>query len=191
MSDDPYLPPKVNLESPPAGDTAPAISINCLSCGGVIYLGDSGCSGCRTPVSKDDQRVLRERWAASSRDVARAVESSYWGRAAIALAAGLSLSQAAFLAFAGRDAAAAWHFAPALLLLGSFVFSLRAPLPAGVIALVVFCLGWMVQIVATPTDAFSGLLLRITILLALVGGISAEMNIRRRKRGLAARKERG
>jgi len=186
VGDDPYVPPKVNLDAPSESEAAPTVSINCLSCAGLIYLGDARCAGCRAPVSKDDRRALQERWAASNRDVARAVESSYWGRAAIALAAGLDASRAAFLAFTAQEGAAAWTFAPAILLFACFVWSLRWPLAAGVTGLVVFCLGWILQIVVTPTDAFSGLLLRIAILLALVGGVSAEMNMRRRKRGRRA-----
>src|SRR6476620_7130471 len=148
MADNPYAPPGASTEPlEPADEVVFEVSIDCASCGARIRIGDERCAGCRRRVSRDEKRALRMRWESSDREVARAGDHSFWGRVAILGVSAIATVQGGFfLAFELR-AAAVWVFASAVLLWAMFAWSLRAPLPAYVGALIIYGIAWVVQIV--------------------------------------------
>jgi hypothetical protein len=191
MADNPYRPPRSEGEPVPQEESGLSVSIICPACGKDVHVGQDACAGCGRPLSKDERRALQRRWEASDREVARAADDTYWGRVAIGVAAAMASLSVVVVTVKLQVVASAATFAVALLLWGLFVVSFWQPLVACACALAVYGLTWLAQIVFAPTLSLDGILLRVIVLSALIGGLSAELKVRRRRQALGRRQQPG
>jgi hypothetical protein len=79
----------------------------------------------------------------------------------------------------------------ALVLWGLFAWSFRGALSACVGAAAVYMAWWLSQVVLSPLAAFQGILVRVLIVSALLGGVGAEWNMRRRSRAVTSSRRHG
>jgi hypothetical protein len=186
MDRNPFAAPAAPIADPVdrTEDPSLAVSIVCPQCRANIGIGEERCGGCRRAVTKDERRALERRWEAFDPAVAKAAKQTGWGRVSIGLAASLATLQVLVSwSLAGE---ALWPGGVALVLWALFAWSFRSSGPASAVALAVYVVSWLVQIVLMPTAAVGGVVLRFLIIGALGAGLGAERRMRRRRAALAA-----
>jgi hypothetical protein len=104
------------------------------------------------------------------------------------LSAGIATMVAILFWLTERESGAAWIAGLAGLLWACVVLSLWLPLAACAIALTVNVGVWLVQFFVTPLHAADGFLIRVVVLTSLAAGLASEMNLRRRRRAVSARR---
>lgn len=183
MGENPFAPPTAAIDHTSDEEVGLQVSIVCSSCGGNVRLGESACSKCRRPLTRNERRALQTRWQASDRAVAAAVEETFWGRVSMAAAAVIASLHLVLVLPAGV-AVIQWSLGVSLALWVLFGLSFKIPLAASAAALILYAVWWLGQIVLAPLLAFDGFLLRVIVLSALIAGVGAEARLRRRRRAL-------
>jgi hypothetical protein len=180
----PYEPPRAPDEEVGA---ALVVSIVCSTCPGQIRLGDTRCPSCQRPVTSEETDALRRRWEASDPEAARNADSAAYGRYTLVIVAGLTVVEGLAYGVVGQSlSAAVFSGVVTAAMLGLFLWSARRPLPALVMGTSIY-VGLQLVAVASPWDLFRGIIIKLFVTIALVGGLLAELRLRRRTRQVAGR----
>jgi hypothetical protein len=181
---DPWVPPRRETVADET-DLPLEVSIFCSTCPAQIRVGDAHCPSCHRPVTADETADLRRRWEASNPEAARNADQAAYGRYTLVIVAGLSAIEGLAYGVVGQSV-------PALLfcglvtavMVGLFLWSGRRPLAAMVIGTLLY-VGLQAAGGLSPWDLLRGLLFKLFVIIALVGGITSELRRQRQEQRMA------
>ena len=141
-------------------------------------------------MTRDEKQALRRRWEASDKTAAELSDSVAHGRYALVVVAGTLLLNGLFYGVVGGSAASlALCLVLAAAMLGLFFWSGQRPLAALATGTSAFVVLRIITALVSPLTMALGLLTKLLILGAMVGGIGAELRFRKRERERARKSQ--
>jgi hypothetical protein len=170
-------------------DVALLVSIQCSTCAGQIRLGDEHCPSCKRQVTRDESDALRRRWEGSDPEAARRGDTAAYGRVALLIVAGLSFIQAITYGLIG-ESLPVFAFCTGISggMIALFFWGKRRPLAAMVVGLAVYLLLAVLPAMVSVMTLVPGILIRVSVVLALSVGIGSELSLRKREKALSRRR---
>ena len=165
------------------------VSIQCSTCEGQIHLGDERCASCQRLATRGEVDALRRRWEASDPEAARRGDAVAYGRLALVIVAGLSFLEALVYGVIGESLPAfAFGVAISVAMIALYLWGKNRPLAAMVLGLAVYLLLQLLAAIASLSTLAQGILIKVLIVVALSGGIGAELSLRRYEKARSRRR---
>jgi hypothetical protein len=165
------------------------VSIQCSACGAKIRLGDEHCPSCTRKVTRDELAALRQRWEAGDPAARRRGDAVAYGRAALLIVGGLTFVEGVIYGIIGESIPTfAFSVAITACMTALFFWGKARPLAAMITGGAVYLLLQGLAAMVSAATLVQGIRIRILIVVALAGGIGAEVRRRRLERGSKARR---